>query len=155
MAPKPAPRRWEKRASGKGNRSKNMALLMAMHKIPYSATATMSHLEDLAKKLLKARELKNEGFCYLHVFCPCPTGWGVAADMSIELCRMAVKTNYFPLWEAYKGNFCLTHEVKKAQTDDGLYQDDRKIRSFFRKGPGYAAKGCRLQLRSSVAYNRP
>ena len=104
-----------KAASGKGNRGKNLALLMAMHKIPYAATATMSHLEDLAKKLLKAKELKNEGFCYLHVFCPCPTGWGVASDMSIELCRMAVKTNYFPLWEAYKGNFCLTHEVKKPK----------------------------------------
>ncbi len=104
-----------KATSGKSNRGKNLALLMAMHKIPYAATATMSNLDDLAKKLIKAKEMKNEGFCYLHIFCPCPTGWGVATDMSIELCRMAVKTNYYPLWEAQMGNFRLTHEVKSPK----------------------------------------
>lgn len=104
-----------KSTSGKSNRGKNLALIMAMHKIPYAATASMSNLEDLARKLLKAKEMKNEGFCYLHVYCPCPTGWGVATDMSIELCKMAVKTNYFPLWEATKGKFSLTHEVKSPK----------------------------------------
>ncbi|MEA1967164.1 MAG: thiamine pyrophosphate-dependent enzyme, partial [Thermodesulfobacteriota bacterium] len=102
-------------AQGKNLRRKNIALLMAMHKTPYAATATMSNLEDLAKKLLKAKEMKKKGFCYLHVFCPCPTGWGVASDMSIELCRMAVKTNYFPLWEAENGKFTMSKQVKKPK----------------------------------------
>ena len=88
---------------------------MAMHKIPYTATATMSNLDDLAKKLLKAKEMKKRGFCFLHIFCPCPTGWGVASDMSIELCRMAVKTNYFPLWEAENGKFTMSKQVKKPK----------------------------------------
>jgi len=29
------------------------------------------------------------------------------SDMSIQVCRMAVKTNYFPLWEAEYGKFRL------------------------------------------------
>jgi hypothetical protein len=37
---------------GKTTGSKNMPLVMAMHEIPYVATATLSHLEDYAKKLL-------------------------------------------------------------------------------------------------------
>lgn len=100
---------------GKALRRKNMALMMGMHKIPYAATATMSHLEDLAKKLLKAKEMKNEGFCYLHVFCPCPTGWGVPTDLSIELCRRAVNTNFFPLWEMVNGQFTFTKTTKKPK----------------------------------------
>ncbi|OQY02637.1 MAG: pyruvate synthase subunit PorB [Desulfobacteraceae bacterium 4572_130] len=100
---------------GKNLRRKNLAMIMAMHKIPYAATATMSNLEDLAQKLLKAKQIKEKGFCYLHVFCPCPTGWGVGPDMSIELCRKAVKTNYFPLWEALNGNFSFSKQVKKPK----------------------------------------
>jgi len=100
---------------GKPTRRKNLPLLMAMHRIPFAATATLSHLEDFAKKLLKAKEKKNEGLAYIHVFCPCPTGWGVPTNLSIELCRSAVRTNYFPLWEAEEGMFRLTHEVKKPK----------------------------------------
>jgi pyruvate/2-oxoacid:ferredoxin oxidoreductase beta subunit len=31
--------------------------------------------------------------------------------MSIQVCREAVKTNYFPLWEAENGKFKLTQTV--------------------------------------------
>ncbi len=103
------------KARGKNLRRTNLALQMAMHKIPYAATATMSNLDDLAKKLLKAKELKNRGFCFLHVFAPCPTGWGLAPDMTIEACRRAVKTNYFPLWEAEDGQIAFTKNIKKPK----------------------------------------
>jgi pyruvate/2-oxoacid:ferredoxin oxidoreductase beta subunit len=96
---------------GKTTLPKNVPLIMAMHHIPYVATATLSHMDDFAKKLLKAVEKKKEGFVYLHVFSPCPVGWGIESDMSIEVCRMAVKTNYFPLWEAENGKFRLTQNV--------------------------------------------
>ena len=100
---------------GKETRGKNLPFIMAMHKIPYAATATLSHLEDLAKKLLKAKEKKNQGFAFLHIFSPCPTGWGFGTDLSIEICRMAVKTHYYPLWEAERGRFRLTHKIKKPR----------------------------------------
>ena len=104
-----------KKERGKSLRKKNLALLMAMHKIPYAATATMSHLEDLAKKLLKAKEMKKFGFCYLHVFCPCPTGWGVESSRTIELCRRAVRSNFFPLWEAENGQLRFSQRVKRPK----------------------------------------
>lgn len=130
---------------GKQNRSKNLPLIMAMHKIPYAATVTLSHMEDLARKLVKAKEKKNEGFCFLHVFCPCPTGWGVGTDMSIELCRMAVRTNYYPLWEAEKGNICLTHEVKKPRPID---EYAKLIRKF-----GHLSEKELALLQKDVDYN--
>ena len=100
---------------GKETAAKNLPLIMAMHRIPYAATATLSHLEDFAKKLRKAEEKKKEGFVYIHVFSPCPVGWGIADDSSIEVCRMAVRTNYFPLWEAEGGKFHLTREVAQPK----------------------------------------
>ncbi|MCP4021771.1 MAG: pyruvate synthase subunit PorB [Desulfobacteraceae bacterium] len=102
-------------SKGKNLRRMNLALKMAMHKIPYAATATLSDLGDLAKKLLKAKEMKEKGFCFLHVFAPCPTGWGAAPDNTIEICRRAVKTNYFPLWEAENGKIRMTKTIKKPK----------------------------------------
>jgi pyruvate/2-oxoacid:ferredoxin oxidoreductase beta subunit len=100
---------------GKTTRAKNLPLLMAMHNIPYTATATLSHIDDFAKKLQKAMEMKKQGFVYLHVFAPCPVGWGIESDLSIEVCRQAVKTNYFPLWEAEHGKFKLTQTVTNQE----------------------------------------
>jgi pyruvate/2-oxoacid:ferredoxin oxidoreductase beta subunit len=96
---------------GKPTPAKNVPLLIAMQGAAYVATATLSHLDDFAKKLTKAKEKSKEGFVYIHVFAPCVMGWRIETDLSIHVCRMAVRTNYFPLWEAEDGLFRLTHEV--------------------------------------------
>ena len=102
-------------ARGKNLRRMNLALQMALHKIPYVATATLSELDDLAKKLKKAKEAKERGFAFLHVFAPCTTGWGYAPENTIEVCRRSVKTNYFPLWEAENGKIRMTKTVKNPK----------------------------------------
>jgi pyruvate/2-oxoacid:ferredoxin oxidoreductase beta subunit len=86
---------------------------MAMHPVAYVATATVSYMEDYAKKLLKAKEKSKEGFVYLHVFCPCPVGWRLASNITIKVCRAAVQTNYFPLWEMENNQFRFTYKVEK------------------------------------------
>src|SRR4030042_668002 len=72
---------------GKPTASKNMPMVMLMHKPKYMATATLSHLEDFAKKLQKAKEKSKEGFVYLHVFSQCRVGWRIDSNMTIEVCR--------------------------------------------------------------------
>lgn len=99
---------------GKGQTDKYMPLIMALHGIPYSATATLAFLEDFVEKLEKAKELK-EGMAYIHILTPCPTGWRARTDLSIEICRMAVETNYFPLWEWERGSLTFTYEVKNPK----------------------------------------
>jgi pyruvate/2-oxoacid:ferredoxin oxidoreductase beta subunit len=114
-------------SKGKPTPAKNMPLLMALHGAAYVATSTLSNLEDFAKKLLIAKEKKNEGFVYIHVFAPCVMGWRFDSSLSIQVCRMAVRTNYFPLWEAERGKFRLTHEV----TDPKPIQElTRLVRKF-------------------------
>jgi pyruvate/2-oxoacid:ferredoxin oxidoreductase beta subunit len=100
---------------GKTTRAKNMPVIMAMHPTAYVATATLSHMDDYCKKLLKAKEKRKEGLVYLHVFSPCPVGWKMESDSSIAACRAAVRTNYFPLWEAENGRFRFTHKVSSPK----------------------------------------
>jgi len=105
---------------GKKTGSKNMPVVMAMHDIPYVATATLSHLEDYGRKLVKAVEMVKQGFVYLHVFTPCNVGWKTPTDATIEICRTAVKTNYFPLWEAENGRFRMTYKVHNPKPVETL-----------------------------------
>jgi pyruvate/2-oxoacid:ferredoxin oxidoreductase beta subunit len=102
-------------SEGKTMSAKNVPLIMAFHLIAYTATATLSHLDDFAKKLTRAKSV-TEGMSYIHVLSPCPTGWGAPPEKSIDMCRMAVETNYFPLWEAEKGKFRLTYEVPNPKS---------------------------------------
>jgi pyruvate/2-oxoacid:ferredoxin oxidoreductase beta subunit len=42
-------------------------------------------------------------------------GWRFDSSLSIEVCLTAVRTNYFPLWEAENGKFRLTQEVSNPK----------------------------------------
>jgi len=95
---------------GKPQPSKYMPLIMAFHQIPYTATAAIGYPEDYARKLSKAMSVKD-GMSYIHLLCPCPTGWRARTEDTLDICRLAVETNYFPLWEYEKGKFHLTHQV--------------------------------------------
>ena len=87
----------------------------------------MSHLEDFAKKLQKAKAKVHEGFVYIHIFAPCVMGWRIATDESIDICRLAVRTNYFPLWEAENGKFKLNLEVTNPKPIEEFIKRVRKF----------------------------
>ena len=116
-----------KKSSGKPTSAKNMPMVMLMHKPRYMATATLSHTEDFVKKLTKAKEMVKEGFVYLHVFAPCPVGWRIDSNRVIEVCRTAVRTNYFPLWEAEDGKPKFTLEVANPKPVTELTRLMRKF----------------------------
>lgn len=99
---------------GKEQPAKDVPLLMAFHGISYVATATIGYLEDFAQKLLKAKSIKD-GMVYIHLLSPCPTGWRFDPSDSIQVSRMAVEANYFPLWEMERGNWRFTHRVKNPK----------------------------------------
>lgn len=87
------------RLQGKTRDAKPMALLMAMHRCEYVATASTAFMDDYYAKLDKAIAASKRGMAYIHVFSPCPTGWRFAPGMLIEVARKAVEANLVPLWE--------------------------------------------------------
>ncbi|MEW6671674.1 MAG: thiamine pyrophosphate-dependent enzyme [Thermodesulfobacteriota bacterium] len=80
---------------------KDIVRIMAAHKIPYIATASIGYPADLIKKVNKAKEKKGTRF--ILVFSPCPTGWRYSSEMTIRIARLAVQTDLFPLYEIEDG----------------------------------------------------
>jgi pyruvate/2-oxoacid:ferredoxin oxidoreductase beta subunit len=71
--------------------------IMAAHSIPYIATMSVAYPQDMIAKFRKAREIKGTRF--LHVFAPCPTGWKLAPELSVDMARQAVTSKIFPIME--------------------------------------------------------
>ena len=99
-----------KAINGKPQNAKNVPLILAMHGIEYCATASPSNMPDFVAKVQKGLAASKNGFAYLHVFSPCPTGWAFRPNESIAVARRAVQSNQFPLWECDKGEFRLNYK---------------------------------------------
>lgn len=86
----------------KRSRKKNIVEILAAHRIPYAATASIAFPEDMQRKFEKARDMRD---CsrFIHVLATCPTGWGVPSEKSVAIARMAVQSNTFPLYEVENG----------------------------------------------------
>jgi pyruvate ferredoxin oxidoreductase beta subunit/2-oxoisovalerate ferredoxin oxidoreductase beta subunit len=80
---------------------KDILAILAAHRIPYAATATVAFPDDLIAKVRRAREVRGTRF--LHILAPCPPGWKSNDEDSIELARMAVHSRVFPLLEVEDG----------------------------------------------------
>jgi phenylglyoxylate dehydrogenase beta subunit len=102
---------------GKPRDAKYMPLIMLMHNCEYVATAVTAYMDDFHEKLEKAHQASKRGFAYLHVFSPCTTGWRYPGDKTIEVQRLAVASNTFPLWEYERktGKLRFTHSVDNPQ----------------------------------------
>jgi len=92
---------------GKKQHKKDFPMIMAMHDIPYMATANPAYIPDMVRKVEKAKNIKN-GLAYIHIYNPCITGWGIKAEESIETARKAVESNFAPLYEVENGKFKIT-----------------------------------------------
>lgn len=75
--------------------------IMVAHRIPYLATATPAYPHDMIEKFKKARSIK--GMKFIHLLSACPTGWRMPESLSIEVMRLAVMSNIFPLYEVKNG----------------------------------------------------
>jgi len=80
---------------------KNILDILAAHRIPYAAAATVAYPEDLVAKVRKARETRGSKF--INILSPCPTGWQSQPSLSIKISRLAVLTNVYPLYEIFDG----------------------------------------------------
>ena len=87
--------------AGKTTRKKNLIEILAAHRIPYIATCSPSHLNDMAAKVEKAKGIR--GTKVLVVLIPCLPGWGVADNGAVATARRAVESGVFPLFEVEDG----------------------------------------------------
>lgn len=104
---------------------KNLPAIVAAHNIRYIATANPSYPLDLMEKVRKAIELK--GPKYIHILTPCPTGWGFASDLTIEVGRLAVETGFFNLFEIEDGKFKCSIKIPKLRKVEDYLKIQRRF----------------------------
>jgi len=112
---------------------KDIDAIMAAHRIPYQATASISYPEDLFKKAKKAKSIRGTKF--LHVYAPCPTGWKSRPEDIIKLGRMVVQNGIFPLYEVENGEtYTLNIKVKDKKPIDDYIKLQGRFRHLTPEG---------------------
>ena len=77
---------------------------MAAHNIPYVAQTTfIGNFKDFHEKAHRA--IYTEGPAFVNVMSPCPRGWQYPTEMLPEICKMAVETCVWPLYEIIDGEW--------------------------------------------------
>ena len=108
----------------KKQRKKDIIGIMAAHRIPYLASATMAYPEDFIRKVLKAKAIKGTKF--LNLLAPCPTGWRFPTHLSIKLARIAVQSRVFPLVEVEDGiQWTVKEPTQRASVHDYIKPQGR------------------------------
>jgi pyruvate/2-oxoacid:ferredoxin oxidoreductase beta subunit len=105
--------------SGRPARKKNIMEIMAAHRIPYAATASIGYPKDLMDKVQKARNI--EGTKFLHVLTPCATGWRMPENLTVRSAMLSVETRLFPLYEVFDGRkYVITYEPNALPVEEYL-----------------------------------
>ncbi|MBW1974617.1 MAG: pyruvate synthase subunit beta [Deltaproteobacteria bacterium] len=115
-----------KKSIGQATWKKNVPAIAAAHDIPYVATASPAYPIDLMNKAKKASLVP--GPAYVHIFCACPTGWRHDSSIAIEVARMAVATNVFPLYEVIDGQWKLSRKNPKPKPVKEYLKLQRRFR---------------------------
>lgn len=96
---------------GRQGKKKQFMEIIAAHRMPYAATASIGYPQDLMEKVKKAKTIKGTRF--IHTLTPCPTGWRMPENLTAKSAMLAVETNLFPLYEIIDGTeYRITHDPK-------------------------------------------
>ncbi|HET7177795.1 MAG TPA: thiamine pyrophosphate-dependent enzyme [Solirubrobacterales bacterium] len=112
---------------------KDLPRIAMAHEIPYVATATVAELRDLERKVERAMELR--GARYIHVFVPCPLGWGAEPRDTIRIARLAKESGLFPVFEAERGELTGVSRIRRRTPVEEYLKTQRRYAHLFGDPP--------------------
>jgi pyruvate ferredoxin oxidoreductase beta subunit len=112
---------------------KDMPRIAMAHGIPYVATATVAELRDLEHKVERAMELR--GPRYVHIFVPCPLGWGAEARDTIRIARLVKESGLFPVFEAERGEITSVSKIRRQVPVEEYLRPQRRYAHLFGEEP--------------------
>lgn len=119
--------------NGKVQVRKDLTAIMAEHHIPYAAQTTLtSNFKDLYTKAQKA--IYTPGPAFLNVMSPCPRGWGYDPSDLMTICKLAVETCYWPMYEVIDGKWILSYEPKKKLPVEDFLRAQKRFQHLFKPG---------------------
>jgi len=113
---------------------KPMTEIVAAHRIPYVATATVAYFKDLENKVKKALNIK--GPKYIQIHCPCPLGWAFDPALTIKVAKLAVQTGLIPIFEMENGKITSKRRIARKQPVEEYLKLQARFRHLFRKEGG-------------------
>ena len=110
--------------SGRHGRKKKLMEIIAAHRVPYAATASVGYPQDLMDKVQKARSI--EGTKFIHILTPCAIGWRMEESLSVKAAMLAVETRLFPLYEVFDGKkYAVTYDPQNLPVKEYLQVQGR------------------------------
>ena len=117
---------------GKVQNKKDLTAIIAAHNIPYAAQTTfIGNFRDFHEKAHKA--LYTSGPAFLNVLSPCPRGWRYEPEDLAEICKLAVETCVWPMYEIDGGIWRLTYEPKKKLPVVEFLRKQGRFKHMFEK----------------------
>ncbi|PLX33421.1 MAG: pyruvate ferredoxin oxidoreductase [Clostridiales bacterium] len=118
---------------GKQQFKKDLSEVMVSHEIPYVAQTTfIGNFKDLHEKAEKA--IYTEGPAFMNVLAPCPRGWRYETEDLMEICKLAVDTCFWPLFEVINGEWKLSYKPKKKLPVEEYLRPQGRFKHLFKPG---------------------
>ena len=118
---------------GKKQVQKDLTQIVVAHGSPYVAQTTLiGTLKDFHEKAHKA--IYTQGATFVNVLTPCPRGWGYSAELLPTICKMAVETCVWPLYEVENGEWHLSYEPKKKLPVEEFMRLQNRFKHCFKPG---------------------
>ncbi len=118
--------------TGKRENRKDLTKIMAAHGIPYAAQVSPAHWNDLYQKAEKA--FAAGGAAFINALAPCPRGWRCDAKDTVEMCRLAVDTCFWPLYEIVEGKVRVTYKPRVKRPIVDFLKPQGRFRHLFQPG---------------------
>ncbi|HYE67815.1 MAG TPA: thiamine pyrophosphate-dependent enzyme [Anaerovoracaceae bacterium] len=124
---------------GKPQNKKDLTAIIAAHNIPYVAQTTfLGNFKDLHEKSEKA--IYTEGPAFLNIMSPCPRGWRYEAEDLAEICKLAVDSCVWPLFEVEYGVWKLNYEPRKKVPVEEYLKKQGRFQHMFEDGNEWMIK---------------
>ncbi len=118
---------------GKQQFKKDLSEVMVSHEIPYVAQTTfIGNFKDLHEKAEKA--IYTEGPAFMNVLAPCPRGWRYETEDLMQICKLAVDTCFWPLFEVINGEWKLSYKPKKKLPVEDYLRPQGRFKHLFKPG---------------------
>lgn len=118
---------------GKQQNKKNMTEVLAAHNIPYVGQTTfIGNMKDLHEKARKA--IYTPGAAFLNIMAPCPRGWRYRTEDLMEICKLAVETCVWPLYEVIDGKWQLSYKPKNKLSVEEYLRPQGRFAHMFKAG---------------------
>ena len=112
---------------------KDLAAIIAAHNVPYVAQTTfIGNFKDIHTKSETA--IYTPGAAFLNVLAPCPRGWQYETSEIMTICKLAVETCYWPLFEVIDGKWILNYEPKKKLPIEDFLKVQGRFKHLFKPG---------------------